>query len=71
MPRCIYKITNLINNKIYIGKTKKDIETRFKEHLQNAINDCQYNLSKAIRKYGIDNFNIEMIDTAESDEELN
>ena len=71
MPRCIYKITNLINNKIYIGKTKKDIETRFKEHLQNAINNCQYNLSKAIRKYGIDNFNIEMIDTAESDEELN
>ena len=68
----IYKITNLINNKIYIGKTKmfyKDTkfgyENRFKNHLISAFskskrNDCP-RLYNAIRKYGKQNFNIELI----------
>ena len=30
----IYKITNLANNKIYIGQTINDIEFRFKQHLR-------------------------------------
>ena len=35
----IYKITNDINDKIYIGKTDFSIEKRFKEHCQDAFRD--------------------------------
>ena len=31
----IYKITNLINQKVYIGKTERNIETRWKEHCRH------------------------------------
>ena len=31
----IYKITNIINGKLYIGQTKKTIEERFQTHLKN------------------------------------
>ena len=41
----IYKITNNINNKIYIGKTNRDINVRFQEHIDssNSINSPSYN----------------------------
>lgn len=33
----IYKITNQINNKLYIGKTSlSSVEERFKEHIQDS-----------------------------------
>lgn len=32
----IYKITNSINKKIYIGKTVRTVLVRFKEHLDRA-----------------------------------
>jgi group I intron endonuclease len=58
----IYLIKNKINNKIYIGKTKKKIEIRFHEHHKSAKrNDTNSILHKAIRKYGIDNFEIKLI----------
>lgn len=58
----IYKITNKINNKIYIGKTKyNDVLIRFNQHLLSEENlketDHSY-LHKAIKKYGRDNFHI-------------
>lgn len=59
----IYKITNIINNKIYIGQTGKSIDVRFKEHLNEAFNlNTQRPLYKAMRKYGKDNFKIEIIE---------
>lgn len=57
----IYKITNLINNKIYIGKTTRDIKRRFIEHKLKAKSGLDYHLSRAIRKYGDKNFIIETI----------
>jgi len=58
----IYKITNLINNEVYIGCTIKTIDYRFKEHLYRCfktnINTKLYN---SIRKYGVENFIIEKI----------
>lgn len=61
----IYKITNKINNKCYIGQTIKDAETRWKEHQQHAfgkhINDQNKVLYKAIRKYGLENFTFEVL----------
>ena len=67
----IYKITNLINNKVYIGQTIRPIEDRFKRHINDAINyKLDTHLARAIRKYGFENFIIEEIDTASTQEEL-
>lgn len=61
----IYKITNLINNKIYIGQSK-NIEKRWAKHRTgpfNPNNNCYNNaLYRSIRKYGLDNFTFEVIE---------
>ena len=62
----IYKVTNKVNNKIYIGKTLDDsIEERFKEHIKEA-KIKQYNrpFHLALNKYGAENFTIEEIEQA-------
>lgn len=56
----IYKITNKINGKIYIGQSK-DIAHRWKEHKWRSKN-CLYPIQKAITKYGIENFEFEVIE---------
>ena len=65
----IYKITNTINNKIYIGQTRYTIQKRWTEHC-SVYNKLDYPLYKAMRKYGQDNFIIEEIEQI-SDELLN
>lgn len=61
----IYKITNTVNQKAYIGQTIKSAEIRWKEHQQHAfgshINDQNKVLYKAIRKYGLDKFTFEVL----------
>ena len=63
----IYKITNNINNKIYIGSssTCRGYQTRWEEHKKasQSENNQSYNypLQKAMRKYGIENFSYEII----------
>lgn len=60
----IYKITNTINNKVYIGKTTKTVLERWQEH-KNEYTRTRSNkrpLYDAMRKYGIDNFSIEEIE---------
>lgn len=71
----IYKITNLINNKCYIGQTIKTAEQRWKEHQSHAFgshpNDQNKSLYKAIRKYGLENFTFEVLqDNIETFEQL-
>ena len=67
----VYKITNIINNKCYIGQTTKSILECWKRHVNNAVtNRLDTHLSRAIRKYGTNNFTIEEIDKATSQEEL-
>lgn len=65
----IYKITNKINNKVYIGKSS-NIENRWKYHKIRYTYDKDYNkvLYKAFRKYGLENFIFEVIE--EMDEEI-
>lgn len=67
----IYKITNNINNKIYIGKTENSIEKRFKEHCMGAFRDRNEKrpLYAAMRKYGIENFHIELVEETDNPEE--
>lgn len=58
----IYKITNLINGKQYIGQTSKlYINNRWCEHKNNARNGKPSYLYNAIRKYGEDNFEFKVI----------
>ena len=67
----IYKITNDINNKVYIGKTEFSSEKRFKEHCQDAFRDRNEKrpLYSAMRKYGIEHFHIELIEETDNPEE--
>lgn len=61
----IYKITNLINNKVYIGQST-NIKERWKAHRSRPFqkNSEQYNslLYRSIRKYGLENFSFEIIE---------
>lgn len=67
----IYKITNKINNKVYIGQTTKTVRERWLRHMSDAISGrLDTKFACAIRKYGVENFSVETIDTAESKEEL-
>lgn len=63
----IYKIINDINNKVYIGKTEFNINKRFQEHIQDSrkgyINRPLY---KAMSKYGVEHFSIQLIETTEN-----
>lgn len=67
----IYKATNLINNKTYIGQTVLDLKTRRRQHENSYKYKNCYAFSKAIKKYGKENFKWEIIDTATTIEELN
>lgn len=64
----IYKITNSINGKIYIGMTN-NFEQRMREHKSNAKSDkykYKSRLYNSIRKYGWENFDKETIDFAKN-----
>ena len=67
----IYQIINNINGKIYIGKTEFSIEKRFKEHCKDAFKreNEKRPLYAAMRKYGIENFEISLIEETDNPEE--
>ena len=69
----IYKITNKVNGKVYIGQSD-NIERRWKNHKKDAFwpNSHVYNypLYRAMRKYGLDNFLFEILEKCKK-EELN
>lgn len=62
----VYKITNRLNGKIYIGQTKQSLEKRFMQHLHTNSP-----LGQAMRQCGTDNFTIEVIEECENQEQLN
>ena len=68
----IYKITNQINGKMYIGKTEDTIEKRFKTHCRDAKKQrCEKRpLYDAMNKYGIENFTVEEVEYVELNENL-
>lgn len=69
----IYKITNIINEKVYIGQTTRDLNKRFIAHKNspNFKHTENFPLARAIKKYGWENFTTELIDTADCLDELN
>ncbi len=69
----IYKITNKINSKIYIGQTVGTLADRWSDHSRPARgkNTARSAISAAIKLYGKDNFTIEIVTKASSLVELN
>lgn len=67
----IYKITNKFNNDCYIGKSI-DIDRRWQQHRYNYNNknskSYDYHLYKAFRKYGIENFEFEVLELCNPEE---
>ena len=67
----VYQIVNSVNNKKYIGITTcKNPLTRFYRHKSNAKLGIDGFLYNAIRKYGVDNFKFQVLEIANSIEEL-
>lgn len=58
----IYKISNNINDKVYIGKTQRSFQIRWKEHCSNSFKKDNIKLYNAMKKYGVNNFFIELIE---------
>ena len=67
----IYKITNLINGKMYVGKTTKTIQQRFKEHCQDSKKErlSHRPLYSDMKEYGCENFSIELLEEDNSNPE--
>ena len=67
----IYKITNKANGKIYVGQSI-DIEERWKQHRWKAFNCNEVGYRSAIhaamRKYGLDNFDYEVLELCAAEE---
>ena len=61
IPICgIYRITNLINGKVYVGQSR-DINKRWRDH-KSSIKLSRCYLYNAIREYGIENFAFDIIE---------
>ncbi len=67
----LYKITDALNNKVYIGQSNKEIE-RWRQHkyYSRLENPVQY-ISRAIKKYGVKNFIYEVIAMCQLQEDAN
>lgn len=57
----IYLITNSKNDKCYVGKTSRTSERRWKDHVSKAKAGSKTHLHQAIRKYGAENFQIQVL----------
>lgn len=66
----IYIITNMINGKEYIGITKRGYLNRFNDHIKTSKKENdkrgRHILYRAIRKHGIDNFKVELLEQVDT-----
>lgn len=69
----IYKVTNKVNGKVYIGQTKTSLKDRMWRHKGTYLHKNYTHLSfyKALKEYGLDSFDWEVIETVRTIEELN
>jgi len=67
----IYKATNKITNKIYVGQTTHTLDKRIKNHIKESKIYSNRPFMLSINKYGVDNFIFETIDSANNLDELN
>lgn len=64
-------VTNIVNGKVYVGKTGQTIDARWKEHLKLARLNYPSYFYRAMRKYGPDMFKVREIDCVETNELAN
>lgn len=64
----IYKITNTINGKSYIGQTIQNVKERFYQHCATKCSKAVLDMAihRAIKKYGKSNFTVEVIEEVDS-----
>jgi group I intron endonuclease len=67
----IYKSTNKITGKIYIGQTTHTLDKRIKGHIKESKVDSNRPFMSSINEYGINNFVFEIIDSSDNLDELN
>lgn len=67
----IYKLTNIVNGKIYIGKTKRLLCRRMADHRYFAKKKYNAPISRAIAKHGWENFQVDVIKECQSESEMN
>jgi group I intron endonuclease len=67
----IYKVTNEINNKCYIGQTINYLSRRKYQHLYKSKNKSKLVFHRAIRKYGEENFKWEVLENCDYIYQLN
>ena len=65
----VYIITNTITSKMYVGITTKSLSYRWAQHKYDSKTK-ELPLYRAIRKYGINNFSIKIIEECESIKDL-
>ncbi len=68
----IYVIFNHVNNKPYVGQTIKGYKKRFRKHKEASRRGSDLAIHRAIRKYGEDNFWVDLVETvtAKTEDEL-
>jgi group I intron endonuclease len=66
MKFLVYKITNIKNNKFYIGQTN-DMLARWISHLSFANSGGETYFANAIRKHGENSFVIEILERCETE----
>lgn len=64
----IYKITNIINSKVYVGQTRQTLQVRWSDHKKNfkELRDDMV-IHKAMFKYGPEAFKFEEIELCDND----
>lgn len=66
----VYKITNKVTNKIYIGITNQGSGARYRHHWYESRIGEPSPIHRSMAKYGEDNFTLEIIDFADTYDEL-
>lgn len=63
----IYLITNIVNDKKYVGQTRQQLNKRWLAHITESKVYSDRPLYRAINKYGLDNFKIRILEECNAD----
>ena len=62
----IYAIKNKVNDKVYVGQTINSLQDRWYAHKSKANHSSQMVIHHAMRKHGIENFYIELLEECDN-----
>lgn len=65
----VYSLTNLVNGKVYVGKTNNPTQRRYAHKSDSREGGSEYAIHRAIRKYGIENFEFRILSYHPTEEE--